>query len=36
MNGYKNLQNIERNNNKLLGKMNFELLINEQSELMSL
>lgn len=36
MNGYKNLQNIERNNNKLPGKTNFELLINEQSESTSL
>lgn len=36
MNGYKNLQNIERNNNKLPSKTNFELLINEQSESTSL
>lgn len=36
MNGYKNLQNFERNNNKLPGKTNFELLINEQSESTSL
>lgn len=36
MNGYKNLQNFERNNNKMPGKTNFELLINEQSESTSL
>lgn len=36
MNDYKNLQNIERNNNKLPSKTNFELLINEQSESTSL
>lgn len=38
MNGYRNLQNIEKNNNKLPNKTNFEsaLLINEQSESTSL
>lgn len=38
MNGYRNLQNIEKNNNKLPSKTNFEsaLLINEQSESTSL